>query len=85
MRIKSKDVNTIVSQRLRLLRVEHDFTQEELSHKLSCTQVCYSQYELGIRSISITKLITIAKLYRVSTDYLLGLADERNTLLWRQE
>lgn len=83
MRIESKDADIIVSQRLRLLRVEHNFTQEELSHKLSCTQVCYSQYELGIRSISITKLIEIAKLYQVSTDYILGLTDDRNTFFWK--
>lgn len=80
---KSNSINTIVSQRLKSLRSDFHYSQEEISEKLECTQVCYSHYEMGDRSISISKLVKIAKLYRVSTDYILGLTDERNPLLWK--
>ena len=44
---------------------------------LQCTQVCYSYYESGKRDIPTDVLIRLAKLYQVSTDYLLGLTDQR--------
>ena len=54
-----------------------------MSDLLGCTQVCYSHYEMGDRSISIFTLIKIAKIHRVSTDYILGLTDDRNTFFWK--
>ena len=48
-----------------------------LADYLQCTQVCYSYYESGKRDIPTDVLIRLAKLYQVSTDYLLGLTDQR--------
>ena len=81
--MKTKDVKSIVSQRIKALRIEQNLTQQEMSDLLGCTQVCYSHYEMGDRSISIFTLIKIAKIHRVSTDYILGLTDDRNIFFWK--
>ena len=63
--------------RIRDLREDHDLKQRELAAYLNCSQQVYSNYELGQRDIPTDVLIKLAKLYRVSTDYLLGLKDSR--------
>ncbi len=62
-------------KRIRDLREDRDLTQKEVAKILNCTQVCYSRYELGTRDIPTDVLITLAKFYNVTTDYILGLCD----------
>ncbi|MBO4853606.1 MAG: helix-turn-helix transcriptional regulator [Oscillospiraceae bacterium] len=64
-------------QRLRDLREDADLFQKDIARLLQCTQVCYSQYELGKRDIPTDVLIRLADFYHVSTDYLLGRTDEK--------
>ena len=61
--------------RLRDLREDHDMKQRELAAYLCCSQQVYSNYELGQRDIPTDVLIKLAKLYNVSTDYILGLTN----------
>ncbi len=63
--------------RIRDLREDADLRQQDLAGYLQCTQVSYSHYELGKRDIPTDVLIRLARFYRTSTDYLLGLTDER--------
>ncbi|MCI9120694.1 MAG: helix-turn-helix transcriptional regulator [Oscillibacter sp.] len=65
-------------RRLRDLREDADLLQRDVARYLNCTQVCYSQYELGKRDLPTDVLIRLAVFYRTSTDYLLGLTDEKN-------
>ncbi len=37
----------------------------------------YRRYEAGIREIPVWAVIKLAELYHVSTDYILGLTDEK--------
>ena len=62
-------------QRIRDLREDHDLTQREMAQILHCSQQVYSNYELGQRDIPTAVLITLAKYYKTTTDYLLGLSD----------
>ncbi len=64
-------------RRIRDLREDADRLQKELAEYLQCTQVSYSHYELGKRDIPTDVLIRLAAYYGTSTDYLLGLTDER--------
>ncbi len=64
-------------RRIRDLREDSDLRQKDLAEYLHCTQVCYSQYETGKRDIPTRVLILLAAFYRTSTDYLLGLTDQR--------
>lgn len=62
--------------RLRDLREDKDLTQSEIAKILSCKQNTYQQYESGKRQISIDSLITLARFYNTSVDYILELTDE---------
>ena len=61
--------------RLRDLREDSDITQSDIAKHLHIKQNTYSQYENGQRQLPIPVLIKLAKLYGVSTDYILGLTD----------
>ena len=61
--------------RLRILRETYGVTQKEVAKYLDIDQRVYSTYELGKREIPVHFVIMLAKRYRVSSDYLLGLKD----------
>lgn len=61
--------------RLRDLREDADLTQKELADYLHVKQNTYSQYENGQRQIPIEHLISLARYYHTSTDYILRLTD----------
>ncbi len=63
--------------RLKDLREDNDLKQSKISKKLNITQAAYSYYETGKRNIPNEILIKFAKLYNTSTDYILGLTDEK--------
>jgi len=58
------------------LREDHDMTQQQVAEYLGMKQPQYFRYENGTRDIPSDVLIALAKLYHVSTDYILGLKDE---------
>lgn len=62
-------------RRVKDLREDCDFMQEDLAQYLSCSQSAYSKIESGKRQLSIEYLIKLSNLYQVSTDYLLDLTD----------
>ena len=63
--------------RLKEIRQDKDLYQKDIAQILNSSQKQYSLYETGIRLIPIDKLVTLAKYYNTSTNYLLGLTDER--------
>ena len=63
-------------QRIRDLREDRDLMQKDLAACLKCTQVCYSNYEMGKRDIPTDVLKALAIYYDTSVDYILGLTDE---------
>lgn len=58
---------------LRKLRLKKSMTQAQLAQKLGLTKSVISAYETELRMPSYDVLIHIAKIFNVSTDYLLGL------------
>ena len=62
-------------RRIRDLREDRDLLQKDLAKILNCTQVCYSNYEMGKRDLPTEVLIQLARFYHTSTDSLLGLTD----------
>ena len=61
--------------RIKDLREDNDLTQREVAEYLHIRQNTYSQYENGQRQLPISVLISLAKYYNTSTDYILGLTD----------
>ena len=63
--------------RLRDMREDSDVTQRELAEYLHIKQNTYSQYENGLRQLPLECLVALAMYYKTSTDYILGLTEER--------
>ena len=64
--------------RIRDLREDNDLTQKQVSDLLMCDQSLYSKYERGARAVPVEIIIKLAQLYGTSTDYILGLTDEKS-------
>lgn len=64
--------------RIRDLREDHNLTQADVAKLLHIKQNTYSQYENEQRQLPLSCLIALAKFYKTSTDYILGLTDKRN-------
>lgn len=58
---------------LKTLRLKENMTQAQLAQKLRLTKSVISAYETGLRMPSYDILLHIAQIFKVSTDYLLGL------------
>ena len=63
-------------KRIKELREDHDLLQKEVANILGISQQYYSEYENGKRTVPIAHLITLAKYYNVSIDYLVNLTNE---------
>ena len=61
--------------RIKDLREDNDLTQKEVAEYLHIRQNTYSQYENGQRQLPLECLIALAKYYKTSTDYILGITD----------
>lgn len=61
--------------RLREIREDRDYKQVQIAKLLKITQAQYCRYEMGINIIPIEKVVILAKFYKTSVDYLLGLTD----------
>ncbi|MBR2909017.1 MAG: helix-turn-helix transcriptional regulator [Clostridia bacterium] len=62
-------------QRLRDLREDNDKTQAEIAKVLKITSQQYQLYESGKREIPLHHIVTLAKYYNVSLDYLSDLIE----------
>ena len=58
---------------LKTLRLRDNLTQAQLAQKLKLTKSVISAYETGLRLPSYDVLIQIAKIFNVTTDFLLGI------------
>lgn len=60
-------------ERMEMLRKEHGYTQVQIADMLGINRQVYRRYETGERTISVTILIVMANIYKVTTDHILGL------------
>lgn len=67
------------SFRLRQLREEAGWTQEELALKLNLTQSTIAYYENDRKKPTLENAKIIAKLFNISLDYLIGFSDKQNS------
>ncbi len=63
--------------RLRELRKKKELSQAEMAKMLDCSQQTYSRYESHTTEIPLEQLIRLAEYYDTSTDYLLGITNQR--------
>lgn len=65
----------MVSDRIKYLREQSSYTQSELARRLGITHSSVNAWELGISVPSTQYIVELASIFRVSTDYLLGVDD----------
>lgn len=65
------------AQKLKELRLERGYSQEDIAKVLQTTQQYYGKYEKGVRPLPIMHLVTLCQFYKVSSDWLLGLNEEK--------
>ena len=68
---------TDFGNRLKNLRLRKRMTQSDLAERLGVTKSVISAYETGLRMPSYDILIKISRIFRVTTDYLLGLESKQ--------
>lgn len=64
-----------ISRILKDLRIQKKMSRQELAKILELSESAVAKYEEGQRSPDLDTLIKIARVFDVSTDYLLGLTD----------
>lgn len=65
--------NVDIGERLRDIRKDNNFTQAELAELLGLTRSAVNSWEMSDSLPSTLYLMKLAKLYKVSIDYLVGL------------
>ena len=69
---KEEEKKNLFSGRLKELRLQHGFSQEELAEKIGIKQNSYSDWEHGKSKPNYEKLEKIADFFGVSLDWLFG-------------
>ncbi len=70
-------MQSFLPKRLKELRKEHNMTQEQLAKKINKTRSTIAGYETERKEPDFDTLVTLASIFNISTDYLLGLTDSK--------
>lgn len=62
-----------MADKIKQLREQMGYTQAELARKLKLTRSSINGWEMGLSVPSTPMVVELAKIFNVSTDYLLGL------------
>ena len=69
----------MLSDRIRALRKEHGYSQEQMARKLHLTQGAISQWENGLTVPAADQLIALADVFGITVDDLLGREQQETT------
>ena len=68
-----------LGNQIKTYRTNMNLSQEDLADRIYVTRQTISNWENNINEPKISYVISIAKFFNVSTDYLLGMDEETNT------
>lgn len=72
-----RKIHVYIYQRLRDLREDLDLKQADIAQVLNTTREQYSRWERGANEIPLHHMITLARFYKVSMDYIVGLTNNK--------
>ncbi|MED4052961.1 helix-turn-helix transcriptional regulator [Niallia taxi] len=72
------DIKKITGQRIKKLRINHEYSQDMLAEKLGMKRASIANYEAGRIMPPGDILLKLAEIFNVSTDFLLGRDIEQN-------
>lgn len=64
-----------IAERISYLREKNQLTQATLAKKLGISRSAVNAWEMSLSVPSTQKIVELAEVFHVSTDYLLGLSD----------
>lgn len=65
-------MKTTLYERIHDLRDRSGITQSDLAMRMGVTRSCVNAWEMGVSKPSLDNLITLARIFHTTTDYLLG-------------
>ncbi len=65
----------LFSDRLKELRVNANFTQQQIAEMLGMKQQSYMRYENNTGEPNLDTVVKLCEIFDVSSDYLLGISD----------
>ncbi len=66
------NIKESITQRIKMLRKQNGYTQQQVANAVHVSRSAYSQYEMGLKQPTIDTLYQLADLYKCSIDYLVG-------------
>lgn len=75
----------MLSKRLKLLRAQTPYSQEEIANKIGVARTTYAMYEQGKREPDNETIEKLADYYDVTIDYLYGRTDNPNRISDKDE
>lgn len=66
----------MIADTIKTMRERINITQSELAKKLNVTRACVNAWEMGISTPSNQYLVELANIFKVSTDYILGMTEK---------
>lgn len=69
-----KAKNMTIGERIRQQREQRNMSQAEFARRMGVTRATVSAWEQGVNLPTASYLVDMARLFRVSSDYLLGLS-----------
>ena len=73
-----KEINLILGENIRKLRRKNKITREAFAEKIEVSTRFLADVESGKAGVSLTTLKKICVSFNVSSDYILGLSEEKN-------
>ena len=71
----------LLADKIRLLRENSGMTQSELAKSLGLSRSGVNAWEMGLSTPTTHYVVELAKIFHVSTDYLLGLENKRHIVI----
>lgn len=71
----------MICDTIRKLRESAGYSQSALAKKLDVTRSSVNAWEMGLSTPTTNYIVSIAKLFHVSTDYLLGIENKQTITL----
>lgn len=75
----------IIGERLKKLRVDNRYSQQQIAQMCGSTQATIGRYEQGIVDVSLGKLFWYAETFKVSLDYIFGRTDDPKGRLYEKD
>lgn len=72
----------MIDETIRKLRESRNWSQADLANQLNITRAAVNAWETGISNPSIPILVKLAEVFKVTTDYLLGIDTTEKIILY---